>query len=91
MRDCFPLKEKFNNAISDGAIPSAPSLSFLKLQWNVRDIKPRARAHANAASALEAISKEFADTRKTIPHRRVFGEANKKKEKENARFIFRAR
>lgn len=85
MRDCFPLKEKFNNAISDGTIPSAPSPSLLKLQWNVRDIKPR--AHANATSALEAISKEFADTRKTIPHRRVFGTAKKEREREDAVYI----
>jgi len=57
MRDRFPLKEKFNNAISDGTIPtvSPPPFSHpLMPQWNVRDIKP--------ASALEAISKEFADT-----------------------------
>lgn len=56
MRDRFPLKEKFNNAISDGTIPTVfPSSPFnAAVEHCIWDIKP--------ASALEAISKEFADT-----------------------------
>lgn len=74
MRDRFPLKEKFNNAISDGTIPTV----FPTSPFNAAVERMGYKTGVSPRSNFKRIRGY-----RTIPRRRVFGAVRK-----GARFIY---